>query len=154
MHLTPLGVYKSFKNLVINWVNEVSLSPLHLKFLWWIFLKFTLWIWLITLNTNIIFELLFICKLPTEGCFWLGNPCFDFDFQTSVHFSKMECNLSNPNPNSFLDFKLYGKIAKYKDKRLISSSKEHWVKLLSWPEQIRLWQTCCNVYHWLMPHFQ
>lgn len=63
--------------------------------------KFTLWIWLITLNTNIIFELLFICKLPTEGCFWLGNPCFDFDLQTSVHFSKMECNLSNPNPNSF-----------------------------------------------------
>ena len=67
---------------------------------------FSLWTRLLTLNT--------ICDLPTEGCFRLGNPCFDSDFRTSMYFFKMECNLSNPNANSFLDFMLYGKIAKCK----------------------------------------
>lgn len=63
-----INVYKSFKNLNINWVNEVNLSLLHLKFPWWIFLQWK--VYFMNLVNNIKHEYYFSITIHLQSSNW------------------------------------------------------------------------------------
>ena len=63
-----ISVYKSFKNLNINRVNEVNLSLLHLKFPWWIFLQWK--VYFMNVVNNIKHEYYFWITIHLQSSNW------------------------------------------------------------------------------------